>query len=230
VDVVLLDFEIGTEHSNDFISAALQSGYQGRFLIVAAALDVRKSAIALKLGASGVFLKSEAPERLVQAIKLVADGGAWVDPKVIQLLADQLLDRYSHLGSEGPGKPLDDRERNVILGILGGLSNRKIGANMGISESSVKNIVQQLFSKASVRTRSQLVRVALEGSLGFAREFILADLPETGEWDVPAGPVPGSAQTRAVVGADPPDLGQNAGCLLNSEQSPHNKRIDAWPA
>jgi DNA-binding NarL/FixJ family response regulator len=52
----------------------------------------------------------------------------------------------------------------VLRGILGGLTNKKIGANLGISETSVKNLVQRLFGKAGVRKRSQLVRVALEGS------------------------------------------------------------------
>jgi hypothetical protein len=60
----------------------------------------------------------------------------------------------------------------VLLGILGGLTNRKIGDNMGLTESSVKNVVQQLFRKAGVKTRGQLVRVALEGSLGTARELV----------------------------------------------------------
>jgi two-component system, NarL family, nitrate/nitrite response regulator NarL len=76
VDVVLLDFDVGAEHGNDFISAARQAGYQGRFLIVAGSADVRNSAIALKLGASGIFLKSEAPDRLVQAIRLVGKVGS----------------------------------------------------------------------------------------------------------------------------------------------------------
>jgi DNA-binding NarL/FixJ family response regulator len=168
VDVVLLDFDVGAEHGNDFISAARQAGYQGRFLIVAGSADVRNSAIALKLGASGIFLKSEAPHRLVQAIRLVRNGGIWVDQRIIQLLADQLIDRYPQV----EGSPLEDRERNVLLGILGGLTNRKIGDNMGLTESSVKNVVQQLFRKAGVKTRSQLVRVALEGSLGAAQEFL----------------------------------------------------------
>ena len=52
----------------------------------------------------------------------------------------------------------------------GGLTNRKIGDNMGLSESSIKNLVQRLFTKAGVKTRSQLVRVALEGSLERAQQ------------------------------------------------------------
>ena len=104
VDVVLLDFDVGTEHGNDFISAARQAGYQGRFLIVAGSADVRNSAIALKLGVSGIFLKSESPDRLVQAIRLVGNGGIWVDQRIIQLLADQLIDRYPRVES-APGRP-----------------------------------------------------------------------------------------------------------------------------
>jgi len=164
VDVVLLDFDLGTEHAGDFIPAARNAGYEGRFLIVSGAADARNSALILRLGASGVFLKSEPPERLVQAIRSVANGDIWVDRKVIQLLADQVLDRSPQSEVTIPGETLSDREQKVLLGILGGLSNRKIGENIGMSEGSVKNIIQQLFTRTGVRTRSQLVRVALEGS------------------------------------------------------------------
>jgi len=173
VDVVLLDFDVGPEHGNDFISAARHAGYGGRFLIVAGSADVRNSAIALKLGASGIFLKSEAPDRLVQAIRLVGNGGIWVDQTIIQLLADHLLDRHYRFEDEHSSGQLEGREREVLLGIVGGLTNRKIGDNIGLSESSVKNVVQRLFAKAGVHTRSQLVRAALEGSLGATQEFVM---------------------------------------------------------
>jgi DNA-binding NarL/FixJ family response regulator len=163
VDVVLLDLALGTERGEEFISAARRVGYQGRFLIVAGAVDARDSAVALKLGASGVFSKAEAPDRLVQAIRLVANGQVWVDERVIQLLSNQ-YDQTSVSFLTG-------REQKVLLGIVGGLTNKNIAENIGLSESSVKSIVQQLFSKARVRRRSQLVRVALEGSLGTVRQL-----------------------------------------------------------
>lgn len=172
-DVVLFDVAAVAEH-DDFISAARQAGFQGRFLIVAGTLDVRKLALALKLGATGVFLKSEALERLVQAIQLVANGEVWVDQKVIQLLAEQFFCPYPRFEDKESLRPLEDRERNVLLGIVKGLTNRKIGDGMGLSESSVKNIVQRLFGIAGVKTRGQLVRAALDGSLSapdfFGRE------------------------------------------------------------
>ncbi len=110
-----------------------------------------------------MFSKSEAPDRLVQAIRLVANGQVWVDEGVIQLLSNQYDQRSVSF--------LTGREQKVLLGIVGGLTNKNIAEEIGLSESSVKGIVQQLFYKAKVRRRSQLVRVALEGSLGTVRQL-----------------------------------------------------------
>ena len=172
IDLILLDFDIGTEHGTDFISAARQAGYQGRFLIVAGSADVRNSAAALRLGASGIFLKSEAPERLVQAIRLVGNDGIWVDKSIIQTLADQFIERYPRLEDEKALGSLEGLERQVLLGIVEGNTNRKIGESMGLSESKIKNTVQRLFGRAGVKTRGQLVRAALEGSLGTGQDFV----------------------------------------------------------
>jgi DNA-binding NarL/FixJ family response regulator len=166
VDVVLLDFGHAMERGDGLISAAHRLGFQGRFLVVADAADAQSAAIAIKLGASGIFLKSEAPHRLVLAIKVVANGGAWLDPRIIRLLADKSVGPLPVSCGEACSNLLTDREHGVLLGILGGLTNRKIGENLGLSESSVKTAVQQLFYRTGVRTRGQLVRVALEGSLG----------------------------------------------------------------
>lgn len=171
VDVVLLDLNLGTENTVDFMSAARGAGYPGRFLIVTGRTDAESSAFALKLGASGVFLKSDAPDRLVQAIRLIATGAVWIDQRIIQLLADECVNRPHGKMEQNCGR-LEEREQRVLLGILGGLTNKKIGTGMGLSESSVKNILQGLFSKTGVRKRSQLVRLALEGSLGRVRRML----------------------------------------------------------
>jgi PAS domain S-box-containing protein len=57
---------------------------------------------------------------------------------------------------------LNDRELGVLRLVVQGFANKEIAARMNISESAVKNTLQQLFGKTEVRTRSQLVRVALE--------------------------------------------------------------------
>ena len=57
---------------------------------------------------------------------------------------------------------LNARETDVLRLLVQGLANKEIAAHMEVSESTVKNTIQQLFAKTGVRTRSQLVRVALE--------------------------------------------------------------------
>jgi len=83
VHVVLVRLGVG----GDFVSAARHAGYKGKFLIMAAEIDAAASITALRRGASGIFLESDSPSRLTQAIRLVASGEAWVSQRVIQFLA-----------------------------------------------------------------------------------------------------------------------------------------------
>jgi DNA-binding NarL/FixJ family response regulator len=167
VDVILLDFDLGDDHGSEFISAARREGYTGRVLMVTAGMTAMESSIALQLGASGIFLKHNSPATLAKAIRLVAGGEMWVDQKVIQYLADGVHQREETNIRE----LLTEREQQVLRGIFEGLTNKEIAGQLGVSEGAVKATLQQLFQKTRVRTRSQLVRIALEGSLGTARKL-----------------------------------------------------------
>jgi DNA-binding NarL/FixJ family response regulator len=164
IDLILLDFAIGAEEVNRFIVTARQSGYVGQFLIVSEMLDARKSAFVLSLGASGIFLKTESPARLAEAIRFIAHGDSWVDPRIIELIAGHLIER---LPAEGQQRrpSLESREQAVLSAVIEGSSNRAIGDHMGLAEGSVKNIVQHLLRKAGVKNRSQLVRAVMGGTL-----------------------------------------------------------------
>ena len=164
-DIALLEFDPDTEQAREFMAKAVKSGYSGRFLVMTAMLDARDSARAVQLGASGVFLKSDSADRLVHAVRMVASGEMWVDPRVIRLLADRYPLEPNDVANHIDGEGLTERERRVLMGILSGLSNRKIGEDIRLSESSVKAVVQHLFEKTGVRTRSQLVRIAISHSL-----------------------------------------------------------------
>ncbi|HTW66468.1 MAG TPA: response regulator transcription factor [Bryobacteraceae bacterium] len=154
VDVVLADIGI----ANEFLPWFQKLRHPGKCLVIARELHAAGSALVLKCGAAGIFLASDSASRLMQAIRLVASGEAWVDQKVVQLLAE----RYPHFEARWPAN-LTEREQAVLRGVVDGLSNKKIGGQIGVSESTIKAAVQQLFKKAGVRTRSQLVRIALEG-------------------------------------------------------------------
>src|SRR5450432_95402 len=166
VDVVLLDYDLGEEHGNQFISAARRGGYTGRILMVTAGMNAAESSTALQTGASGIFLKHNSPSTLAKAIRMVAAGEMWVDPRVIQLMADGVHQR----DEQTVRRVLTERERQVLRGIFEGLTNKEIAGQIGVTEGAVKATLKQLFQKTRVRTRSQLVRIALEESLGTGRK------------------------------------------------------------
>ena len=90
-----------------------------------------------------------------------------VTPKLAAIIADvseEALERTPESASSNHQEPaaLNPREAEVLRLLVQGLTNKEIAARMEISESAVKNAIQQLFAKTGVRTRSQLVRVALE--------------------------------------------------------------------
>jgi two-component system, LuxR family, sensor kinase FixL len=86
-------------------------------------------------------------------------------PKLAAIIAD-VSDEAEPSDGGGHDHPervsLNDREAEVLRCLVQGMANKEIAGRMEISESAVKNTLQQLFAKTNVRTRSQLVRVALE--------------------------------------------------------------------
>jgi len=164
VDMVLLDYDLGADHGSHFLTSARQAGYRGKVLMVTAGMTAKESSSALHLGASGIFLKHNSPGTLAKAVRLIMGGEIWVDAKVIQLMADRVDQQEQEQERVNP--LLTEREQQVLRGIFEGLSNKEIGAQLGVTDGAIKATLQQLFQKTGVRTRSQLVRIALEGSLG----------------------------------------------------------------
>jgi len=160
IDMVLLDFDLGDEQGNRLVLSSRQHGYTGKILMVTAGMSAKEASAALKLGASGIVLKHSSPGTLADAIRLVARGEMWVDQKVIQQMADSLQG-----DQQSPPRTLTQREDQVLQGVFEGLINKEIATRIGVSEDSVKATLKQLFLKTGARTRSQLVRIALEGSL-----------------------------------------------------------------
>jgi DNA-binding NarL/FixJ family response regulator len=158
VDVVLLDFDLGQQKGTRFLLEARERGFTGKTLIVTAELTDAEAAELLRLGVAGIFLKHSSPAMLTKAIHKVMEDEPWLDQHYLRVLLD-----YNRSEDARPIEPrLTERERKVLRALLEGLANKEIAARLHVSESSVKATLQQLFSKASVRTRSQLVRVALE--------------------------------------------------------------------
>jgi two-component system nitrate/nitrite response regulator NarL len=159
VDVILLDYDLGVEAGGDLLAALRGHPNGAKVLLVTAGLSDELTARMMKQGAAGIFLKHHSTEKLIGAIRKVCAGETWFDPSLVQRLvaASQTRIQIAELS-----RPLTERQREVLYGILDGLANKEIAWKLNMSESSVKAVIQELFKKAGVRTRSQLVRIAFE--------------------------------------------------------------------
>lgn len=112
--------------------------------------------------AAGVFLKSDAMTDLFAAMSSTLEGKPWISSGAHAVLEDESLARNLAPASE---ISFTARELLVLRWITEGLSNKEIADQLSISESSVKALLQKLFQKTSVRTRSQVVRYVFESGL-----------------------------------------------------------------
>ena len=91
-------------------------------------------------------------------MRRVSLGEVWIDPGLLK----SFVERTRHRDEGARRENLNPRERKVLRYVFEGLSNKEIGQQLGISEGTVKAVLQQLFARTGVRTRSQLVRIAVE--------------------------------------------------------------------
>ena len=159
VDLVLLDYDLGDEQGTAFLEEARQRRFEGRILMVTAGMNDAGTLRAFESGASGMFLKHSPPAQLIEAIHKVVNGEMWLDSRAVRSLVAGAQDKSDR---DQTAQSLSARERNVLKAVFEGLTNKEIAANLQMSESSVKAVLQQLFDKTGVRTRSQLVRIAIE--------------------------------------------------------------------
>jgi DNA-binding NarL/FixJ family response regulator len=163
IDLMLLDFDLGEQTGFDALKAARSLGFAGKVLLVTAGMGPAETVRAFEEGAAGIFLKHSPPNALVQAIRQVVEGEPWPNrASVMQLMATSRQIEHLKQADSPASTALTPRERAVLGGVFRGLANKEIAAELQLSEGSIKAVLQQLFAKTGVRSRAQLVRIALE--------------------------------------------------------------------
>jgi DNA-binding NarL/FixJ family response regulator len=159
IDIVLLDFDLNEGDGTEFMRLVKRQGFNGRVLVVTAGVEESKVTELISTGISGIFMKHNSAASLTLGIRDVMAGKVWFDQELLQGAIAGNANLPSQLR-------FTQREHQVLSFVFEGLANKEIATKIGVSESSVKATLQQLFAKTGVHTRSQLVRVALEQRKG----------------------------------------------------------------
>ncbi|MEO3891581.1 response regulator transcription factor [Nonomuraea sp. B5E05] len=122
---------------------------------------------ALDVGAGGFLLKSGDPRELIAGIHAVAEGAAYLSPKVAHRVITQLSGGRMARGAEARDRvaSLTDREREVLALLGAGLSNAEIARRLHIVEGTVKAYVSAILTRLDVRNRVQAAIIAYEAGL-----------------------------------------------------------------
>jgi two-component system, NarL family, response regulator DevR len=158
-DVAVLDVQLPDGNGVD-VCREIRSLVPQTYCLMLTSHDDHDAVVASVLaGASGYVLKEVRTAGLVDAIRQVAMGRSLIDPSVIARVMDQV--RTSSSSDDKVGG-LTPREREVLDLMTDGLTNRRIGEQMFLSEKTVKNYVSSILGKLGIERRAQAAVVGAE--------------------------------------------------------------------
>ncbi len=165
-DLVLLDNHLPGVNGVDALPALRDAAPHARILMLTVSEDEQDLAAALRGGACGYLLKTMEGEALVQAIARAMQGESVVAQEMTGKLFAAFRDASGASTSEAaaavpsPLASLSPREHEILRGIARGASNKEIGRELGIAETTVKIHVQHVLRKLDVASRVQAAVIA----------------------------------------------------------------------
>ncbi|MFC5558938.1 response regulator [Ureibacillus thermophilus] len=169
-DVVLMDINMPGKNGVEATAELIREFPDAKVIMLSIHDDESYVTHALKSGALGYMLKEMDADEIVEAIKVVANGGSYLHPKVTKNLVAEFR-RLSEHENKGrfhqteirrPFHLLTKRECEVLQLLTDGQSNRAIGETLFISEKTVKNHVSSILQKMNVNDRTQAVVTAIK--------------------------------------------------------------------
>jgi DNA-binding NarL/FixJ family response regulator len=121
---------------------------------------------ALQAGAAGFLTKDTTPDRLVEGVRIIARGDQLLAPSITRKLIAEKIQRFQPGGRAGRlVDELTEREKEVLLLVARGMSNRDIGDELHLSEATVKTHITRVLAKLGLQSRTQAVVFAYEYGL-----------------------------------------------------------------
>ena len=164
-DVVLMDLVMPNLDGVAAIEQIRAELPQTHVLILTTYADDEHILAGIQAGARGYLLKDALPDELVQAIRVVAEGGSLLQPAVAARVWDRLgalMGGHDEIEAVTPAPVLTDREEEILTLLAGGARNRDIAQKLFISERTVKVHVANLMDKLGARTRTEAVARAMQ--------------------------------------------------------------------
>ena len=164
-DVLLMDVRMPELDGIEATARLATAGLRARVLVLTT-FDLDEYVYrALTNGASGFLLKDATREQLVGAVRTVAAGEALLAPSITRRLIEDFCGRPQPGALPAEAATLSARELDVLRLLARGLSNMEIGAQLFLSDATVKSHVARILQKLDLRDRAQVIVYAYESGL-----------------------------------------------------------------
>lgn len=161
-DVMLLDINLPGLSGIEAIPLFKRLGPGQKIIILTILEDDNHVLEAIKSGADGYILKKSSPEKILDAIRQVYEGGAALTPMIARQVLAFLKPKTTL--PESPSN-LTAREKEILLLLIQGLTNELIAGKLFISAQTVRNHIKNIYDKLQVHSRAQVVAKALKEKL-----------------------------------------------------------------
>jgi DNA-binding NarL/FixJ family response regulator len=159
-DLIVLDLDGHHVELSEAMRHCREQAPQAKVCVLSTHVQPEVMQRCLSAGVDGYVVKDILPVELIRAVKSVAGGQAYVDPRV----AGGVLKRRSSYG-RGPQSELSVRETEIIRLIARGMSNKEISGHLHLSEKTVKNHISRIFAKLNINARTQAAVHAIKTGL-----------------------------------------------------------------
>jgi len=123
--------------------------------------DSHKIFQSLCAGASGYLLKNTPFPKISDAIKIVSDGGSFMSPQI----ARKVVEFFREDHSKTPKSVLTEKEKEIVLGLVDGLSYKMIADRSNISIETVRSHIKNIYKKLHVHSKADVIRKSLSGEI-----------------------------------------------------------------
>lgn len=155
--LVLLDLQLPDTSGMDLCRKLLSIMPKPRILVLTGHSEDATVIAALQSGAHGYILKDVRMDELLQAIRTVADGRGYLDPRVTQKTLNWFTSN-SLLSGQAQGLARLSRQERLIMPLLAeGKTNKEIAVQLNLSDKTIKNYLANIFTKIQVKRRSEAV-------------------------------------------------------------------------
>jgi DNA-binding NarL/FixJ family response regulator len=152
-DVALIDIRLGEDSGIDLTARLIDQVPERRIVLYTGSNDIELLISGLDSGARGYALKDGTQSELTTALKTVAEGGTYVDPR----LHPALLSRRA----TSTQKSLSKREREIMDLLAQGLTGEQVAAQLFLSPETIKTHIRNAMNKLEANTRVHAIAIAL---------------------------------------------------------------------